>query len=100
MYIKEISDRVKKLILHPETEWSIIQFEQTTTRSLILHYALPLAGAAALATFIGVGLLGGSTPTNSFGGFGIGLVLGINRLIEDIATILLGGWIIDALAPY
>ena len=55
-------DRVKNILLTPKTEWEVIERETTPTASLITGYVLPLAGVAALATFIGYCLVGTTLP--------------------------------------
>ena len=55
-------DRVKNILLTPKTEWDVIAAEATPTASLITGYVLPLAGVAALATFIGYCLVGTTLP--------------------------------------
>jgi len=97
--MQEILDRVKNILLHPKEEWGIIQHEHTSTRDLIVHYALPVAGVAALATFLGYGLFGINAEIVQIKGFDTGLILGINSLITNIATIIAGAYAIDALAP-
>src|SRR5699024_8992962 len=100
MQIKEISDRVKNIILHPKQEWNVIQFEQASTKELLLQYIIPIAGVAAIATFIGYGAFGINTGVSRVGGFRTGIILAINQFIGTIGITVLGGYIIDALAPY
>src|SRR5260221_12968390 len=54
--------RAKNIIITPKTEWVVIAGETTSAQELIVSYVLPLAAAAAIASFIGtalfVGLLG------------------------------------------
>ncbi len=100
MVIKEIPERVKNILIHPKKEWEFIQYEQSTPRELILQYVLPITIIAAIATFIGLGFFGYHNHSTSAGGFGTGLTSGINLILEDVVTIIIGGWLIDALAPY
>lgn len=97
--MKKIIDRVKNILFHPKEEWAIIQYEYTSVKDLILQYVLPLAGIAALAVFIGYGIFGINAGIAELGGFDIGIILGINRLIIDVATVVVGAYVIDALAP-
>ena len=52
-------ERVKNIIVSPVKEWNVISAETPDTGKIITGYVLPLAGAAALAAFIGYGLIGG-----------------------------------------
>ena len=51
-------ERVKNIITSPNKEWDVIATETPDTGKIITGYVLPLAGAAALAAFIGYGLIG------------------------------------------
>ena len=81
-----IIDRVKNILITPQKEWDVINGEQPNTPGIITGYVLPLAGAAAVAAFIGYGLIGVNF------GFGIrikgmdwGLYQGevVGRLVEQ-----------------
>jgi hypothetical protein len=93
-------ERAKNIIISPAKEWSVIDSEQPDTGKIITGYVLPLAGAAAVAAFIGYGLIGFNA------GFGIrikGMDWGIYQAVTILAGALLSvfvsSFIIDALAP-
>jgi hypothetical protein len=94
-------DRVKNIIISPKTEWDVIAGETTAPKDLILGYVLPLAGAAAIASFIGsvifVSLLGGMLGA-SFGvvGAAVGAII---HVVMAVVSVFVLGFIIDALAP-
>ena len=46
-------ERAKNIIVSPVKEWNVIAAETPDTGKIITGYVLPLAGAAALAAFIG-----------------------------------------------
>ena len=50
-------DRVKNIIASPNREWDVIAAEQPDASKIITGYVLPLAGIAAIAAFIGYGLM-------------------------------------------
>jgi len=93
-------DRAKNIITSPVKEWDVIALEQPNTGQIITGYVLLLAGAAAVAAFIGYGFIGFNV------GFGI-RISGINWGIYQAVTVLVGGiagvfisaLVIDALAP-
>ncbi|MFN2440086.1 MAG: Yip1 family protein [Chitinophagaceae bacterium] len=92
-------DRVKNIITKPNTEWDVIDAEQTDAGKIITGYVLPLAGAAALAAFIGYAFIG----VNYFGfrvkGVNWGLYQALIVLISAIVSVFITSFIVDALAP-
>ena len=96
-----VLDRAKSVCLSPDSTWATIAGERAETSTLILSYVLPLAGAAAVAQFIGVSLVG-----QSFGLLGTyrmplvtGLELAIASLLFAAVGVVVMSFIIDALAP-
>ena len=92
-----VVNRAKNMILTPKTEWDVVAAEPTPPAQVVTGYVLPLAAAYALASFIGLavfaGLLGG------FAGVGTALIGAIYHLVMAIVSVLVLGFIIDALAP-
>jgi len=93
-------ERTKNILLTPNKEWDVINGEEPNTPGIITGYVLPLAGAAAVAAFIGYGLIGFNL------GFGIrvkgidwGLYHGISVLASALLSVFVSAFIIDALAP-
>jgi len=96
----KLIDRVKNIITSPAKEWDVINSEEPNTSGIITGYVLPLAGAAAVAAFIGYGLIGFNV------GFGIhikgmdwGIYQAVTVLVMAIASVFIGAFVIDALAP-
>ncbi len=92
-------ERAKNIIVSPAKEWNVILTEQPDTGKIVTGYVLPLAGAAALAAFIGYGFIGFNY------GFGIrlkgtdwGLYQGITMLAGALISVFVSSFIIDALA--
>lgn len=92
-------ERVKNLIVSPAKEWDVIASETPDTGKLLTGYVLPLAGASALAAFIGYGLIG----VNYFGiritGVSWGLYYALHVLIGAFISVFVSAFVIDALAP-
>jgi hypothetical protein len=93
-------ERAKNIITSPNKEWDVIALEQPNTGQIITGYVLLLAGAAAVAAFIGYGLIGFNV------GFGLrvhttnwGIYYALNVLIGAIAGVFISAFVIDALAP-
>jgi hypothetical protein len=51
-------DRVKNIIASPNKEWDVIAVEQPDASKIVTGYVLPLTALAAIAAFIGYGLIG------------------------------------------
>jgi hypothetical protein len=86
-----IVDRVKRLLVSPDPEWSVIAGEPATLGGLITGYVLPLAALSAIGSllgtlFIGLGLM-------------FALRVAIVGLVMAIIAVVILSVIIDALAP-
>lgn len=92
-------DRVKNIIVSPAKEWDVINAETPNTNAIITGYVLPLAGAAALAAFIGYGFVGFRVLGVRFQGIDWGLYQALQVLISALVSVFLSAVIIDALAP-
>ena len=88
-------ERAKNIMFTPKTEWDVINGEEPNTSAIITGYVLPLAGAAAVASFIGNGLIGSV--------LGSGMTWGLYNAVMVIVGALLGvfisSYVIDMLAP-
>ncbi len=92
-------ERVKNIITSPAKEWDVIATEQPDAGKIITGYVLPLAGAAALAAFIGYGFIGTSYFGVRESGINWGLHQAISVLVGAIAGVFISAFVIDALAP-
>jgi hypothetical protein len=93
-------ERAKNIITSPNKEWDVIALEQPNTGQIILGYVLLLAGAAAVAAFIGYGLIGsGAGLFRAYGTTGWGIYYALNVLIGAIVGVFISALVIDALAP-
>jgi hypothetical protein len=91
-------DRAKKIMLSPKEEWAVIETESTDVATLVTGYLIPLALIAAVASFIGYGLIG-------VGGFGykivsisLGIRYGVISLVTTIAGAFIAALVINALS--
>ncbi len=87
-------------MMTPAKEWDVINGEEANVPGIITGYVVPLAGAAAVAAFIGYGLIGVDY------GFGVrlkgidwGLYHGISVLAGALLSVFISAFVIDALAP-
>ena len=90
-------DRVKNIIVTPNKEWDVISTEQPDAGKIITGYVLPLAGLAAIAAFIGFGLIGISGLRGSAVNWGLYQALTI--LISAIVSVFITALVVDLLAP-
>lgn len=93
-------ERAKNIILQPNQEWPKIAAEPHTVQGLYTQYVMILAAIPAVASFIGLSLVG-------YSGFGVayrvpigaGIAYMIVGYLMSLATVYLLALIIDALAP-
>ena len=75
-----IVDRVKRLLLAPDPEWSVIAAESATLGGLITGYVLPVAALGAIGSLVGSVLW--------LGGFGLGVVVRV--AVIGVVTSIVG----------
>ena len=95
----DLIERVKNIITSPAKEWDVIATEQPDTGKIITSYVLPLAGAAALAAFIGYGLIGVSYFGVRYSGINYGISQAVSVLVGALVGVFISAFVIDALAP-
>ena len=93
-----IIDRVKNILITPKTEWKVIDNEPANVQGILVGYVLPLAIAAAIAAFIGYGLIGFSMFGVTIKGTSWGLYYAVVLIIQAILSVLVAAFVIDALA--
>jgi hypothetical protein len=93
-------NRVRAILLRPKEEWQVIDKETTDIATLYRTYVMPLAAIGPVANFIGLSIIGTSTP------LGTSRVPIVNGLIGAIvayalalATTYVVAMVIDNLAP-
>ena len=92
-------ERAKNIIMSPNKEWDVIALEQPNTGQIIMGYVLLLAGAAAVAAFIGYGLIGFSYGFGHYATTGWGIYYALRVLVAAILGVFISALVIDALAP-
>lgn len=95
-------ERAKKIVLQPKLEWDVIAAEATPTVDLYRGYVMPLAAIGAVASIIGLSLVGISSPFMG-GTYRVPLTDAIGQAAVGYILTLVGVYvialIIDALAP-
>src|SRR5947207_427808 len=92
-------ESAKYIIITPNKEWDVIALEQPNTGQIITGYVLLLAGAAAVAAFIGYGLIGFNYGLFRYSSTSWGIYYALNVLVGAIAGVFISAFVIDALAP-
>jgi hypothetical protein len=94
-------DRARNILVTPKTEWEAIAAETTPVSQVVAGYVVPLAAIAALAWFVGVSLVGVSTPFTGTMRVGIvwGAVAAILHVVMAVVMVCVLAFIVDALAP-
>jgi hypothetical protein len=97
----DLKQRVKNIVLTPQTEWPVIAAETTPQSALVTGYVLPLAAISAVAAFIGQVFIGVSVPFVGTVRATIvsGLVGAVRAVVMAVVLVYVLGAIIDALAP-
>jgi hypothetical protein len=95
-----VFQRAKNIIVSPNNEWDVIAREQPNTSQIIVNYVLVLSGLAAIAAFVGYGLIGFSYgPFGRIATLDWGLYYALRVVVGAIAGVLISAVVIDALAP-
>jgi len=96
----KLLDRVKGILLNPDTEWGVIAKETTTVADLYKNYILILAAIPALFGFIKGSLIGFDVPLlgNYRVGMGAGLAGMVVGYVLSLIQIYVLALVIDALA--
>ena len=92
-------DRVKNILVSPATEWDVISTETPDVNKIFTSYVIPLAGVAAIAAFIGYGLIGINMLGIQMKGVNYGFYYALNSFIVSICSVFLTAFVVDALAP-
>ena len=88
-------ERAKNILLTPKTEWETVAAEEPNIQQILLGYVLPLALIPTIATIIGWGIIG----MFGFTSFTYGIAMGLVQIINAFLSVLIAGFVIDALAP-
>ncbi|MDD5593543.1 MAG: Yip1 family protein [Candidatus Margulisbacteria bacterium] len=100
--MKEIFERARAMIIRPKATWEKIKGETNTVQDLFINYAAPLALIPAVATLIGLSLVGVRMPSGVFARapFAEALTGGILGYVFHLLGLLAGAWAVNFLAPY
>lgn len=97
--VMQIIDRIKNILITPNTEWPAIERETPNISTIFVNYVLPLLGIGAAAIFIGTGLISSAVTGFGLWGFKTGITSAIVYVILTTARIFIVALVIDLLAP-
>jgi hypothetical protein len=88
-------DRAKNIIMTPKTEWPVIATEAPNAGQIMTGYVIPLALIPAVATLLGMGLVGQPFIGASFKW---GIAMGVTSFISTVLGVYLTAFVVDFLA--
>jgi Yip1 domain len=91
--MEQLVERVKAILLTPQTEWPVIAREPGDAAALFSRYVAILAVIPALAGFIGTSLIGRYVPLFS------GFISAVFSYVLAFVVVFVVALIVDALAP-
>ncbi len=91
--MEQLIERVKAILLTPQTEWPVIAREPGDVSVLFTRYVAILALIPPLAGFIGMSLVGSYVP------FFSGLISAVFGYVMTFVVVYVVALIVDALAP-
>lgn len=93
-------ERVKNILLQPRQEWAVISAEPHTVQGLYTRYVMILAAIPAVASFIGLSLIGmGFLGVSYRVPLGAGIAQMVVTYLLSLGSVYVMALIIDALAP-
>ena len=93
----KLVDRVKNILIQPNTEWIIIESESTDPKALFLNYVAIVAIIPAAANFLSFVLFAG--PFGTRVGVGTALAAAVTQYVLSLVMVLVVAFIADLLAP-
>lgn len=99
--VPALTERVKKILTTPQTEWNVIEAEPTSVDKLYRGYIAPLAAIPVIASFIGFSIIG--QDFGFLGTYRVGIVTGIAHAIVSfvlaLVMVYVAALVINKLAP-
>src|SRR4029453_4749426 len=92
-YLRKLADRIKALLLTPQTEWKVIEQEHDTLFDLLIGYVAILAAIPEGARLLGQSFIGGYTPIVP------NLMRAVIVYLVAFAMVYIIAGVIDLLAP-
>src|SRR5688500_1167494 len=91
--------RAKGIIASPNHEWDVTRTEAPNINQIITGYVVPLAGAAAIAAFIGYAFIGINILGYRVSGMNWGLYQALTVFLGALLSVFITSFVVDQLAP-
>jgi hypothetical protein len=92
--------RVIGIVLHPDSEWRVIEGEPESAKTLFLHYVAILALIPAICGFVGSSIIGVTVSAGTFRvPIGVGAINAVLSYVLTFVIVYLVALVIDLLAP-
>jgi len=91
--------RAKGIIASPSHEWDVTRTEAPNTNQILTGYVIPLAGAAAIAAFIGYAFIGINVFGYRVSGMDWGLYQALTVFLGALLSVFITSLVVDQLAP-
>jgi hypothetical protein len=95
----DLITRAKGIIASPNHEWDVTRSEAPNTNHIITGYVIPLAGAAAIAAFIGYAFIGINVFGYRVSGMNWGISQALSVFIGALLSVFITSLVVDQLAP-
>lgn len=89
----------KQFILSPKEAWESVKDDTSTAQQHVTSYVFPLALIPAIATFIGVGIIGYSVLGFRVQSMELGISQAVISLVSTLLGVFISGFVIHKLAP-
>lgn len=89
----------KQFILSPKEAWESVKDDTSTAQQHVTSYVFPLALIPAIATFIGVGIIGYSVLGYRVQSMELGISQAVISLVSTLLGVFISGFVIHKLAP-
>jgi hypothetical protein len=89
----------KQFILSPKEAWESVKDDTSSAQQHVTSYVFPLALIPAIATFIGVGIIGYSVLGYRVQSMELGISQAVISLVSTLLGVFISGFVIHKLAP-
>lgn len=95
----QLINLAKLFILNPKQAWETAKDDTSTAQQHVTSYVFPLALIPAVATFVGIGVIGYSLFGVRVQSMELGITQAIVSLLSTLIGVFVSGFVISKLAP-
>ncbi len=95
----QLINLAKLFILNPKQGWETVKEDTSSAQQHVTSYVFPLALIPAIATFIGVGIIGYSLFGVRVQSMELGITQAVTSLLSTLLGVFISGFVISKLAP-